>query len=362
MAAAASGPLSFRPPAWLANPHLQTVLSSQYPRRHYVHRRARGLLRASTAGVLDCGDGVRLAGAHTPGRSDRALVVVIHGWEGSAASSYVLSLAAELHRAGYGVYRLNLRDHGDTHDLNSGVFHSCRLAEVAGAVRAIRDLFRPARLAVAGFSLGGNFALRVAADAPAGTVDRALAICPVLDPARTMTALETGPAIYRRYFLRKWRRSLLAKQRAWPGHYENLRPLELGPGLARMTEDLVLAYTEFPSVERYLAGYALTGARLSSLAVPSSILAALDDPIIPADDLGRLARPRSLDVAVEAAGGHCGFLRSLAGASAADEWVLHTLRGAWPGADEPAGNGASQCDASGHPEGGRKNGQGFPIA
>lgn len=329
VAVAAPGPLSFRPPAWLANPHLQSVLSSQYPRRYYVRRRATGLLRESVAGVLDCGDGVRLAGWHSPGRSDRALVIVIHGWEGSADSSYVLSLAAELHRAGLGVYRLNLRDHGDTHGLNSGVFHSCRLAEVIGAVQAIRDGFRPERLAVAGFSLGGNFALRVAADAPTGVVDRALAICPVLDPARTMAALETGPAIYRRYFLRKWRRSLLAKRRAWPGPFENLRPRELGPGLARMTEDLVLAYTEFPSVERYLAGYALTGSRLSSLAVPSSILAALDDPIIPADDLARVARPRSLEVAVEPAGGHCGFLQTLAGPSAADEWVLHTLRAAW---------------------------------
>ena len=327
---AATAPLAFRPPAWLANPHVQSVLSSQYPRRYYVRRRAAGLLRDSTAEILDCGDGVRLSGWHAPGRTARALAVVIHGWEGSATSSYVLSLAAELHRAGYGVYRLNLRDHGASFSLNAGVCHSCRLAEVVGAVQAIRRRYRPDRLALAGFSLGGNFALRVAADAPPGVVDRALAVCPVLDPARTMVRLETGVSLYRRYFLRKWRRSLLAKQRAWPGHYDDLSRRELGSSLARMTEDLVLAYTEYPSVDEYLAGYALTGTRLSSLTVPSSILAALDDPIIPAADLGRLARPRSLDVAVAAGGGHCGFLQSLAGPSVADEWVLGALRRAWP--------------------------------
>ena len=67
------------------------------------------------------------------------------------------------------MFRLNFRDHGDTHHLNRDLFHSCRIDEVVGAVRAVRRAFATDPVAVAGFSLGGNFALRVALHGPAGT-------------------------------------------------------------------------------------------------------------------------------------------------------------------------------------------------
>ena len=57
------------------------------------------------------------------------LAVLLHGWEGSAASLYILSLAQRLFDHGYEVLRLNLRDHGDTYHLNRELFHSCRLPE-----------------------------------------------------------------------------------------------------------------------------------------------------------------------------------------------------------------------------------------
>ena len=101
------------------------------------------MLATSRELLLDCGDGVRLQAFHsTPiaGRS-RTMAVLLHGWEGSAQSLYVLSLAQTLHAAGFDVVRLNLRDHGDTHHLNRELFHSCRLPEVVGAVRRLQWLF-----------------------------------------------------------------------------------------------------------------------------------------------------------------------------------------------------------------------------
>ena len=63
--------------------------------------------------------------------------MLLHGWEGSSDSLYLLSLAQPLFEAGYDVARLNLRDHGDSHHLNEEIFHSCRIAEVVGAVRGL---------------------------------------------------------------------------------------------------------------------------------------------------------------------------------------------------------------------------------
>ena len=131
------------------------------------------------------------------------LAILLHGWEGSADSLYVLSLAAHLFSLGCDVYRLNFRDHGPTHHLNEDIFHSCRLDEVVGAVRRIQATIPARRLTLAGFSLGGNFALRVAACAPMAGVrlERAVAICPVLRPHSTMDVLEDGWFIYRQYFI-----------------------------------------------------------------------------------------------------------------------------------------------------------------
>jgi predicted alpha/beta-fold hydrolase len=78
----------------------------------------------------------------------------------------VLSLGAALFERGCDIFRLNFRDHGASHHLNRELFHSCRLSEVVGAVQSVQRLFDADELCLAGFSLGGNFSLRVAAHAP----------------------------------------------------------------------------------------------------------------------------------------------------------------------------------------------------
>lgn len=315
---------AYRAPRALRGPHVQSVLASLQPRRYFVARRARALLSASEPVVVDCGDDVRLGGYYAANAAARSLAVLLHGWEGGADSSYVLSAGAHLYARGHAVLRLNLRDHGDTYHLNPGIFHSCRLAEVVGAVTTIRERYAPERLVLGGFSLGGNFALRVAASARHGVVDRAAAICPVLDPAHTMRVLDEGPLLYRSYFIRKWRYSLGRKARLFPERYD-FSALGRRANLEQMTRFLVEAYTEFESLEQYLRGYAITGDRLSSLSVRSSILASLDDPIIPAADLARLHGNHVLDVAVTARGGHCGFVESLSGPSFADRFLGEVL-------------------------------------
>jgi uncharacterized protein len=320
----------FAPPPGLRNPHLQSILSSSPPRRRLVARRARDLLAASRDLLVDCGDGVRLLGHHAPRPDGKGeLVLMLHGWEGSAESNYVLSCAALLYALGCDVFRLNLRDHGPTHHLNPELFHSCRIAEVVGAVRAVQTLFPAQRLSLVGFSLGGNFALRVAVRAPGAGIRlrQVVAICPVLDPAHTLECLEHGAWIYRNYFVLKWRRSLLKKRQAWPDLYDLDELLE-ERNLTSMTERLVLRYTGYPDLMNYLGGYAIVGGALATLAVPSRIIAALDDPLIPARDLERLAVAPALGITTTAHGGHCGFLDSLGGPSWADRQVAAILSAA----------------------------------
>ena len=311
----------FSPPAWLANPHVQSVFPSLPLRRPAVAWRCRRVAAASRELIVDCGDGVRLLAEHatregagqTP--ADR-VAVLLHGWEGSSRSLYVLSLAQYLYDRGYDVVRLNLRDHGGSERLNPGIFHSCRIAEVVGAVRRIQDLNPGRKLYLAGFSLGGNFMLRVAARARGAGIEPSavVAVCPVVDPGSTLVQLERGWPVYRQYFVWKWHRSLRDKQAAWPDQYDLGEVLSLGT-LTEMTDVLARRYGGYPTLEDYLHGYAVTGDALATIEHPTRIITAADDPIIPVEGFDRIARPRSLALTRTAFGGHCGYYDGRPGAT-----------------------------------------------
>ena len=317
----------FRPARWLRNPHLQSILATTGWGRARQLRESALLLSAARETLLDCGAGVRLqCFISTPAQSRSAPVVLLHGWEGSADSVYVLSLAQQLFARGFEVVRLNLRDHGDTHHLNRDLFHSCRLPEVVGAVAALQRLRGGRPLQLVGFSLGGNFMLRVAAQARAAELNlaRVVAVSPVLDPIETLAALQGGMPGYERFFVRKWLRSLRRKQECWPDTYDftaiaRLRDLKL------MTAELVRSHSEFATLEDYLNGYAITGEHLAKLEVPAHVLTALDDPVIPPGALARLARPPTLSLTVTRYGGHCGFFEQLRGPTWLERRIIRLL-------------------------------------
>jgi len=325
----------FHAPFGLRHPHLQSLLAGWPLRQQLQRRRARHLLEASRPEILDGGDGIRLLGLYAPARGpSRGLAILLHGWEGSADASYVLSVGARLHDAGFEVLRLNFRDHGETYALNRELFHSCRIDEVVQATRSAIAAHPSPRTFLVGHSLGGNFALRVAVRAPAAGIELAkvVAICPVLRPQSTMRALEDGLWIYREYFLRRWRRSLLAKAACFPDLYD-FGDLRRFGTLTATTEFFVTRYTGYPDLDAYLSGYAVTGDALAKLAVPTRLIAAADDPVIPIADIDRLARPPALSVEVLPHGGHCGFLESYRLGSWLDRAVLAELDGRSPSQD-----------------------------
>ncbi len=315
----------FDPPRLLCAAHLQTSLSTLPPRRWFTARRARRLRAAAQPWIIELGGLGRLRALVSPARGGlgaRGVAVLLHGWEGNADSTYVLSLGAELHDAGYEVVRLNLRDHGGTQGLTRELFHSCRLPEVVAAVRQVAARYAQWPVQLAGFSLGGNFFLRVAAQPHLpGNLQRVVAVSPVLHPDSALRALELGPRLYHSYFVLRWSRSLRAKQRSWPQEFDFAQLLKLRD-LRAMTAALVREHTDFATMQDYLDGYAITGDRLRTLQVPAHLLCAADDPIIPAADLQRLSTHPLLEVTSLPHGGHCGFIERFNGPSFADRYVL----------------------------------------
>ena len=323
---------AYRAPFWLRSPHLQTLLGSS-PVRVLRGARELGKLGAiHQQHLVDAGGDIRLHGVHStlPGRPPRGLAMLLHGWEGSAESGYMRLTCARLLERGFDVFRLNFRDHGESHHLNEGLFHSNRLEEVLQAALTVSrrwplQLDQP--MVLAGYSLGGNFALRVALHAPDVGLHlaRVAAVCPALDPDRTTTAMEQGLSLYERYFLRKWTNSLRQKQALYPRQHaigeEQLRSRHL----RELTAWLVARHTNFADVDAYFDGYRISRDRMASLQVPADILTSADDPVIPVDDFHDWQLPDNATLEIAAHGGHCGFLRDASLRGYAEDWVAQRL-------------------------------------
>jgi predicted alpha/beta-fold hydrolase len=333
----------YAPPTWLRGPHVQSVLSSSPLRRRRGARALQRLGTQTTEVVLDAGDGVRLQGFHSilP-RAPRGLVLLLHGWEGSVESGYMLHTAAMLLEAGFDVFRLNFRDHGDTHHLNEDLFHSCRLTEVLNAARAVAERIPVRPFLAAGYSLGGNFALRIALHAPTVGIPltHAAAVCPVIDPSAGLSALETAMPLYHWYFMHKWRGSLRRKRALFPKRHD-FDDATLKQGMRGLTAWMVERYTDMGLLDNYLDGYTIAGNRLAGLQVPVSILTAEDDPVIPIADFRRLQLPTHSRLEIAPFGGHCGFLEGIHLQGFAEKWVRARLLEALTGRQQLPDAGGS---------------------
>lgn len=316
----------FRPPWPLRSGHVQTMLSSSGVRRLLLPRAAKTVLQGAEAVVVDGGDGVRLTGAYTAQKTRpqaRGLAVLFHGWEGSVDSTYVLQTGSHLLAEGWDIFRLNFRDHGDSYPLNEALFHSCRIDEVVHALGDIAQRWPARPMALAGFSLGGNFALRAALQTSRVGIPLSyvLAVCPIIDPSEGLFSLEeTAPWFYQAYFMRKWRHSLQAKQKAFP-QQRYFEMSELKQHLRGLTEAMVLRHTDFKTLQQYLDGYSVAGDILQAMQIPATILTASDDPVIPLRGFENLELPANVELDIAPYGGHCGFIRDYGMTSYTDEYI-----------------------------------------
>ena len=321
--------MQFTPHPLLRSPHLQTLLSSRLVRR----RDGVGaeLEPGAVTVTVPCRDGIRLEALVNAAPGDGAgapLVVVLHGWLGQADSPYVRRASVALHRAGFTVARLHLRDHGGTAHLNEEMFNAARIDEVVDACNWLAREHGNGSAGLMGFSLGGNFVVRLAAHAElSGDFRTALAVCPVLDPAAAVSALDRGWIGYRRYFLGKWRRAFAEKEAAFPERYDFAGARRLSM-VSTLTDYFVSRHTDFRDADDYYAHYTLGPATLHALRIPVRLLITEDDPVVPVANARALRSATGHDgcFTLTRYGGHCAFIQDLRLRSALDPFAVAHFR------------------------------------
>ncbi|WP_086930197.1 YheT family hydrolase [Agarilytica rhodophyticola] len=318
----------FKPSVWIANTHVQNLITSSRLRRILLKREYSSLIKNSQQVTLEIANDVRLSGMKTihNDKTTRPLLILFHGWEGSCDSGYVLSSGGKAFESGFNIFRLNFKDHHDSHHLNEGIFNSSLIDEAMDAIAKIQTLIPHTHCYLAGFSLGANFALRVgtrATELP-HALARIVSICPVIRPDHSTQAITDTLPFYEWYFVRKWKHSLQKKLNLFP-QYNYQTQLESLNTLVKMNDFFIPEYTGFDSVEDYFQSYTITPELLSEIKVETLLIASKDDPVIPIEDIEAIQKKNcseKLTFDIQDYGSHCAFIKHIRRASWADERML----------------------------------------
>jgi predicted alpha/beta-fold hydrolase len=295
----------FRPHPLLATGHLQTLggLFLPGPLEPYRARQHRVALADGDQIVLhdDCPAEWR------PG--DRT-VLLLHGLAGCHASPHLQRVAAKLNQRGIRTFRMDLRGCGAGVRLARLPYHSGRSDDAGAAVEEIGRLCPGSPTTLLGFSLGGNIALKLLGEAAQRlpqNLDSGIAVGPPIDLVSCVEALRTPLGrIYDRYFTRMLLRRIAERKRLLPDAVtaEFHRP----PRSLREFDELFTApICGFGTAENY---YRQCSAAqfLPRIRVPTWILAAHDDPMVPSGPLESAARSPSIRLHMTDRGGHIGYL------------------------------------------------------
>ncbi len=303
-----AGVAPFAPRRGLTNGHLQTIVANYYPRPAFR------LQSVAETVEVDPATGSRvLCHCHwqpEPVRARRLAVLLVHGLEGSSDSRYVQAIAARAWAAGCNVIRMNMRNCGGTEALTPTLYHSGLSGDVGVVLSHYAGRFGLGRIALVGYSMGGNLVLKLAGEwGSRPPLSAVAAVCPAIDLAPGADALhEPANRLYEWKFLRGLMARFHRKAMLFPAIYDTHG---IGPvrSIREFDEKILSRYWGFKGADDYY--HRAAAARVvEHIAVPTLILHAQDDPFIrllPETRAKLLANPH-ISFVETPHGGHCAYL------------------------------------------------------
>jgi predicted alpha/beta-fold hydrolase len=255
------------------------------------------------------GDQVELAVNHPAGRA-KANIFMMHGLGGDAQSSYKLRVARKLLPEGYRIVRYNHRGNGATVPPARGIYHSGSTSDVMAALKVILERWPNTPLLLIGYSLSGTILLNLLAwhaeeIGKATEIRGALSVCSPLDLHRSTLAIASKRNRHLDLF---FARTLIEQLRARELiSDDDLRTKFRKPTLRKVDEYVVAPQGGFRDADDYYDSCSPIK-RLTEIRLPTLILTAADDPIVPLEGLVETPRSTSVTLRIEKSGGHMGFL------------------------------------------------------
>ena len=291
--------------------HAQTLAGNFLPRRNAMPPPEKRRIQVAPDMQLLC---------HCHWQAERTAattVIIVHGLEGSTASQYVIGTGSKAWRAGMNVVRMNMRNCGGTEHLGPSLYNSSMSHDVGAVAETLIREESLARIALAGFSMGGNLVLKMlgewGANAPRQIV-AGIGVSPAMDLAASADALhEPANRVYEWKFLRGLRHRIQRKARLYPGRYDTgyLRGLR---SLREFDDQITARYCGFRDAQDYYT-QAASAQFLDRIMVPTLILHAEDDPFIRVlpETRRKIADNPHITYLETQHGGHCAFLAAANG-------------------------------------------------
>lgn len=296
---------TYRPAWWIPGAHLRTLWGKLVRRPPPVPVRT----ERWTTPDDDFVDLLRLDAAE-----DAPRLVLLHGLEGTARSHYVRATLAEAQRRHWGADVLIFRSCGDEPNRSRRFYHSGETSDLAFVLDRITQEHPQSPLFLAGFSLGGNVALKYLGerkdDLPPQLV-AAAAISVPYDLERSARRIGQGfSRLYEQVFLRTLRRKAVAKLERFPDLFAAER-LAAARTLWEFDDIVTAPVHGFDGATDYYSRSSSIRF-LSGIRLPTLLLSAIDDPFLPPDVLEQVREIGSenpgLDLEFVARGGHVGFI------------------------------------------------------
>jgi uncharacterized protein len=293
-------------PRWKGG-HWMTLFAWGKPRRFPA-------LAPAQPRVFDVVPGTRvLAHCHWQARpSEHPTLIALHGLESSSDAHYMRGLADKAFAAGFNAVRLNQRNCGATEHLSDSLYHSGLTGDPIAVMRELVSVDGLTAFAIAGYSLGGNLALKLAGDFganPPKELCAVSAVSPTMDLAVCVDALEERQnAIYQWHFVRNLKRRMRRKAAAWPGKWK-LDALSGVRSIRQFDDAYTAPFHGFQDATDY---YQRASAMrvIDRISVPTLIITAADDPFVPPGPFTNpvVARNHNITLKLTPHGGHCGFI------------------------------------------------------
>lgn len=290
----------FRPAWWLPGCHLQTlwpVLCRSRPQ--IVTRRER--LELPDGDFLDL---------DWSGGQDGPIVIVLHGLEGSSASSYARGLLATVAAKGWRGVVMHFRGCSGTPNRLARSYNAGDTDDLATVITALHQKEPTTSIACVGYSLGGNVLLKwLGESGKTAPLQAAIAVsAPFLLDAAAQRMRHGFSRLYQTYLLNRLRASYRRKFRHWRNPPPALEKLSRLTDFYAFDDQITAPLHGYLGVHDY---YARASCRpyLKGISVPTLILHAEDDPFIfpcAIPDATELADVVTLELSHH--GGHVGFV------------------------------------------------------
>jgi uncharacterized protein len=303
---------SFNPPFLLKSSYLQTFLASQIHSQHIQY-----INEHSTPHLIDSGeDSFLLVQYSRQVEKPKGLCILVHGWEGSSDSAYIVRIANFFYKEGYNIARINMRDHGGTQSINVLPFNGSLVREVYEVIKKVAEHDGSSFSFIVGFSLGGNFAARIALKNSKlynkiYSLKMVFAISPSINPKLSTERMDNN-LFLGRYFLNVWKHSLIKKAKIFPETY-SVKEIRSARSVMELTRLMVSKHTLFKNVDEYFSTYTLLDNYFEQLKTPLYMLSASDDLIVDVQDFYTIKKNKYIEIAIENYGGHNGFIESFQG-------------------------------------------------